>query len=60
VDYDKLEKPVHLKDKIWRQHLNWLEVVGKQVEENLEKRKVQRAYFAAAGHAGHADDNAPV
>lgn len=33
----RLKKPAHVKEHIWRQHLQWMEVVGKQAEENLKK-----------------------
>ncbi len=41
MDVSKLKKPDHVKDHIWRQHLNWMEVVGKQVAENIKKRQKQ-------------------
>jgi len=37
IDYKRLKKPAHLKEHIWRQHLQWMEVVEKQLEENLKK-----------------------
>lgn len=37
IDYKNLKKPAHIKEEIWRQHLDWMEVVGKQVEENISK-----------------------
>ncbi|MEH6584626.1 MAG: hypothetical protein V7754_22050 [Halioglobus sp.] len=39
MDYDKLKKPAHVKEHIWRQHLNWMEVVGKQADENSRQRQ---------------------
>jgi hypothetical protein len=41
MDDDKLKKPAHVKAHIWHQHLNWLDVLGKQVEENIKRRKAQ-------------------
>ena len=41
MDYDKLKKPAPVKEDIWRQHLNWLQVVGKQAEENFRQRQKQ-------------------
>ena len=41
MDYKKLKKPPQLKDKVWRQHLSWMEVVGKQLDENIAKRRKQ-------------------
>ncbi len=41
MDYDKLKKSAHVKENIWRQHLNWLEVVGKQADENIRQRQKQ-------------------
>jgi hypothetical protein len=38
-DPRNLVKPAHLKDEIWRQHLAWLEVMGKQVDENLVRHQ---------------------
>lgn len=41
IDYKRLKKPAHLKEDIWRQHLQWMEVVEKQLEENLKKTNPQ-------------------
>jgi hypothetical protein len=41
MDYDKLKKSAHVKEHIWRQHLNWMEVVGKQADENIRQRQKQ-------------------
>ena len=35
----KLQKDELSKDEIWRQHLAWLEVMGKQVDENLVRHQ---------------------
>ena len=43
MDYSKLKKPDHIKEHIWRQHLQWMEVVGKQAEENIKQQRQQRA-----------------
>ena len=31
----ELKKPEHRKEELWRQHLQWWEVMSKQVDENL-------------------------
>ena len=41
MDHSKLKKPDHVKDHIWQQRLDWMEVVGKQMEENLRQRRKQ-------------------
>lgn len=41
MDHTKLKKPDHVKEHIWRQHLNWMEVVGKQVQDNIRQRQKQ-------------------
>ena len=38
---NKLNKPKHVKDARWRQHLTWMEVVGKQVNENYVRQVAQ-------------------
>jgi hypothetical protein len=38
---NKLNKPKHVKDAIWRQHLTWMDVVGKQVDENFARQVAQ-------------------
>jgi len=40
-DSNKLSKPEHVKDAIWRQHLAWLDVMGKQVDENFSRHLAQ-------------------
>lgn len=44
-DNNQLKKPENVKDTIWRQHLNWMEVTGKQVNENLKKYRDQIAKY---------------
>jgi len=39
MDSSKYKKPDHVKDYLWRQHLDWMKVVGEQVEENIKKRQ---------------------
>ena len=34
MDNDKLNKPEHLTEEVWHQHLDWMNVMGKQVDEN--------------------------
>jgi hypothetical protein len=41
MDHDKLKKPDQVNEDVWRQHLNWLDVVGKQAEENFRQRQKQ-------------------
>lgn len=43
LDYKSLKKPAHIKEHIWKQHLHWMEVVGKQAEENQKKMSKQAA-----------------
>jgi hypothetical protein len=40
-DVNKLNKPEHVKDAIWRQHLAWMDVMGKQVDENFARHVAQ-------------------
>lgn len=42
MDFSKMKKPENLRDDTWEQHLDWLNVMGKQVDENFDKHK-QRA-----------------
>lgn len=37
-DSDKLieAKPAHIPDKRWKQHLTWMDVMHKQVSENIK------------------------
>lgn len=37
MDYAKLKKPEHLKEEVWEQHLDWLNVMGRQLDDNLER-----------------------
>ena len=34
-DQEKLKKPEHLKEEIWRQHLQWMDVMSKTAEVNF-------------------------
>jgi hypothetical protein len=36
-DANKLSKPEHVKDAIWRQHLAWLDFMGKLADENFAR-----------------------
>ncbi|MEZ5573785.1 MAG: hypothetical protein R3E64_17470 [Halioglobus sp.] len=47
MDYSKLKKPDRVKENIWRQHLDWMEVVGKQVDENFKQRQKQKVREAS-------------
>jgi hypothetical protein len=40
-DANKLSKPEHVKDAIWRQHLAWMDVMGKQADENFARHVAQ-------------------
>lgn len=31
------EKPAHVDEKVWQQHLAWREVTNSQVKENIER-----------------------
>jgi hypothetical protein len=35
-------KPEHSKDKVWDQHLRWLELINKECESNRRKRLERR------------------
>jgi hypothetical protein len=37
MDRRKLKKPKHLTDDVWDQHLDWMDVMGKQVDENYRR-----------------------
>jgi len=41
TDYKRLKKPEHVKEHIWQQHLRWMDVVGKQADENFKKMSKQ-------------------
>jgi hypothetical protein len=49
IDYKRLKKPAHVKEHIWRKHLQWMEVVGKQLEENLKKMSKQAGDRGSTG-----------
>ena len=40
-EYEMLTKPRHIKNEIKRQHLDWMEVMGKQVKVNFAQHVVQ-------------------
>ena len=40
-DANKLSKPEHVKDAIWRQRLAWMDVMGKQADENFARHVAQ-------------------
>ncbi len=48
MDYKKLKKPPQTSDDNWRQHLAWLEVVSRQLDENIAKRRKQLEIERAA------------
>jgi hypothetical protein len=39
MDSTKLRKPDHLDDDTWEQHLEWLTVMSRQVEENFARHQ---------------------
>ncbi len=49
IDYNRLKKPPQLADDIWQQHLQWMEVVGRQAEENLKKMLKQTGDQSGSG-----------
>jgi hypothetical protein len=58
MDYKQLKKPARMKEEIWRQHLQWMEVVGKQLDENIAQRRKQIARARDPGQDDPADDTA--
>lgn len=40
-------KPANMKEKTWRQHLDWLALGGKEVEENMRRQQQQRELGAS-------------
>jgi len=54
TDHKRLKKPEHVKEHIWQQHLRWMEVVGKQADENFKKMIKQ------AGDRGSTDRKSAV
>ena len=43
MDKEKLKKPEHVKEKLWREHVNWLDLGNKQVDENIAQLRRRRA-----------------
>jgi hypothetical protein len=41
MDYKKLKKPAHLKKEVWDQHLDWMDVMGRQVDENYARHQAR-------------------
>ena len=41
MDYKKLKKPEHLKEEVWEQHLDWLNVMGRQLEDNIQRHEAR-------------------
>lgn len=37
MDYKKLKKPQNLKEEVWDQHLDWMNVMGQQVDRNYPR-----------------------
>lgn len=44
MDYKHLDRPDHVKEHIWRQHLEWIELGAKQIEENIKLRQKHAEY----------------
>lgn len=60
VDYKQLKRPPQISEDVWRQHLHWMEVVGKQLDENIAKRRKQLEIERArtcAGPGGQGSDD---
>ena len=41
LDYEKIEKPRQIKKNICRQHLQWMDVTGKQAKANFAQHVAQ-------------------
>lgn len=39
MDTKKLKKPDQLNDDVWNQHLDWMDVMGKTVDENYQRHR---------------------
>ena len=37
MNRNKLKKPQNLTDAVWNQHLDWMDVMGKQVDVNYRR-----------------------
>lgn len=55
MDKEKLKKPDHVKDRLWREHVNWLDLGNKQVEENMAQRRRQQAQAERAQKRSNSD-----
>lgn len=42
LDYEDLEKPRQLREEICRQHLQWMDVMSKQLDENYARHVALR------------------
>ena len=38
---EKIKKPEHVKEDIWRQRLDWLDVMGKKADENFAQHVIE-------------------
>lgn len=56
MDYKKLINPPQTSDDNWRQHLAWLEVVSRQLDENIAKRRKQLEIERAGARTGKGGD----
>ena len=55
TDDKRLKKPEHVKEHIWQQHLRWMEVVGKQADENFKKMSKQAGDHASTDQTSSDD-----
>ena len=37
MDKDKLKKPENLKEEVWDQHLDWMDVMSKTLTQNYQR-----------------------
>ncbi|MGB1140778.1 MAG: hypothetical protein ACPG1A_07755 [Halioglobus sp.] len=58
MDRTKLKKPQNLTDDVWDQHLDWMDVMGKQVDENYRHhlRRVEEDASRSESLASHHDE----
>lgn len=43
-------KPEHIKDEIWSQHLRWLELINRECESNRLKRRDKKRFESGRQH----------
>ena len=47
MDDKPYKKPEHVRDSVWRQHLDWMDVMDKQLQENRERLRKAAAMASA-------------